>query len=103
MDSDITTGTVDEVLARVGSDKDLAAAALELEEGKAESKRRATLIEGLERIILADDTVADDTTESDDGSGPETFVAEGADRPSDYPRALHGSDKVGPEVFRITR
>lgn len=106
MDEDITAGTVDEVLARVGTDTDLAAAALELEQAKpedGEGKRRSTLVEALQRIV-AGDSGGDDTTtddEADDDVGPEVFTADGADTSDDVVDEK-ANDRVGPERFTVT-
>lgn len=47
------TGSVDDILERVGDDADLAAEVLEAEQ--AEKKPRTTLIEGLEAVIAGPD------------------------------------------------
>lgn len=97
---DITAGTVDEVLARVGTDADLAAAVLEAEQEKPDDKRRSTLIEALERVIDAA-TNPDVGDSGEDEVGPEVFDAPGAADASDVEQTE--TEKVGPKVYRVKR
>lgn len=99
---DITAGTVDEVLARVGSDATHADAVLEAEQAK-DDGGRSTLIDALQRIVDGDSS---DGPPGDDAGadavGPEVFDAPGAADSSD----VEGDDSdaaVGPEVFRVKR
>lgn len=97
---DITAGTVDEVLARVGTDADLAAAVLEAEQEKPDDKRRSTLIEALERVIDAATNPSGDGGEQQGDVGPEVFTAPDA---GDTSAVEQAQEKIGPKVYRIKR
>lgn len=104
-DDDLTEGTIEAVLARVGTDKGLAERALEQEQAKPDDEQRSTLIDKLERIATEPDvpTAPAPTPDTptlppnEDGTvGPEVFVTDDADDPvnPDVP-------DVGPERFTI--